>query len=271
MNWLERLKAENSDGFVLGAVLPKLPKAPFGSKDSAPHSAHLEISGDRPAPVWLLYFADREPLEVWTAPPATQAQVRGDYPDAITAELAPEHEGMAATLLHQIHNRLSIKDKTCVDCCHRRQPGLSAGYCATGRADLLPAYGTHHPLRRLPEDGGASCNEFKERVNPKDFIQERDGEVLLSAGAVLLMAGNAAYHSESERTGRRGAALLGALLGAAYRAGFLKCDLLRTLFTKGEVGTDRVHALCKEAMGLIPPADLFAAMRTAGLNPVGMR
>lgn len=98
-------------------------------------------------------------------------------------------------------------------------------------------------------------------MNPKDFIQERDGEVLLSAGAVLQMAGDAAYHGKCERTGRRGAALLDALLGAAYRAGFLKCDLLRTLFAKGEVGTDRVHALCKEAMGLIPPADLFAGVK----------
>jgi hypothetical protein len=45
----------------------------------------------------------------------------------------------------------------CGNCRHFARPGLSSGYCGAGRADLLHAYGDDHPLRQLPEDGGASC------------------------------------------------------------------------------------------------------------------
>ena len=42
MNWLDRLKAENSGTCTPSGALPELPKAPSGSKGSAPHSAHGE-------------------------------------------------------------------------------------------------------------------------------------------------------------------------------------------------------------------------------------
>lgn len=46
-------------------------------------------------------------------------------------------------------------------CCQRlARPGKSDGYCS-GRDDLALAYGANHPLRRLPADGGASCNQWK--------------------------------------------------------------------------------------------------------------
>src|SRR5574337_35575 len=51
----------------------------------------------------------------------------------------------------------------CADCTHLSKPGkVDVGYCA-GRNDLPLAYGTHHPLRKLPADRGASCDRFKER------------------------------------------------------------------------------------------------------------
>ena len=49
---------------------------------------------------------------------------------------------------------------SCVDCKHYARPGKSAGYCS-GRDDLPLAYGANHPLRRLPADRGASCNQRK--------------------------------------------------------------------------------------------------------------
>ena len=49
----------------------------------------------------------------------------------------------------------------CSTCRHRKRPGLSAGYCGGGRDDLPPAYGLHHPLRKLPDDQGASCASYK--------------------------------------------------------------------------------------------------------------
>lgn len=46
----------------------------------------------------------------------------------------------------------------CLTCKHLAKPGLSSGYCGSDRPDLEPAYGINHPLRRLPEDGGANCS-----------------------------------------------------------------------------------------------------------------
>lgn len=48
----------------------------------------------------------------------------------------------------------------CLICANLTKPGLSSGYCKAARADLAPAYGPGHPLRRLPPDGGASCHAW---------------------------------------------------------------------------------------------------------------
>lgn len=49
----------------------------------------------------------------------------------------------------------------CKTCRHCTRPGRAyPGYCGGGRADLLPAYGEHHPLRKLPDDGGATCASY---------------------------------------------------------------------------------------------------------------
>ena len=50
--------------------------------------------------------------------------------------------------------------KACRCCQHFARPGKSEGYCS-GRDDLPLAYGVSHPLRRLPADRGASCNQWK--------------------------------------------------------------------------------------------------------------
>lgn len=48
---------------------------------------------------------------------------------------------------------------SCRTCRHLKRPGLSAGYCG-GRDDLPSAYTAGHPLRRLPDDDGASCTTW---------------------------------------------------------------------------------------------------------------
>ncbi|MFA7606247.1 MAG: hypothetical protein WCY08_06655 [Rhodocyclaceae bacterium] len=51
----------------------------------------------------------------------------------------------------------------CGRCRHRATPGRAdPGYCAV-RTDQPPAYGTNHPLHRLPDDGGTSCPMFEAR------------------------------------------------------------------------------------------------------------
>lgn len=74
-------------------------------------------------------------------------QVLADDPAVFTAE--PLTERTADN---------SITDRSCLRCPYRKRPGMSdPGYCGGGRDDLPGAYGLHHPLRQLPEDGGASC------------------------------------------------------------------------------------------------------------------
>ena len=94
---------------------------------------------------WLIHFTDREPLTVSFSPEATQAEALAGYPDAVAAEpIAPP---------------LPI-ETSCRDCQHFMRPGHSSGYCA-GRDDLPFAYGVNHPLRKLPDDGGASCEQWR--------------------------------------------------------------------------------------------------------------
>lgn len=49
---------------------------------------------------------------------------------------------------------------SCRTCRHLHRPGLSVGHCG-GRDDLPHAYTAGHPLRRLPDDGGASCTTWE--------------------------------------------------------------------------------------------------------------
>lgn len=57
----------------------------------------------------------------------------------------------------------TVQPHACNECKHLARPGRSTGYCG-GRSDLAAAYGETHPLRILPDDGGASCVRFLERV-----------------------------------------------------------------------------------------------------------
>ena len=56
--------------------------------------------------------------------------------------------------------------KACPICRHFARPGGSEGYCS-GRGDLPPAYGVNHPLRRLPADRGASCEQWQATGNER--------------------------------------------------------------------------------------------------------
>lgn len=49
---------------------------------------------------------------------------------------------------------------SCKTCAHLRRPGLSDGLCSA-RDDLPPAFAPGHPLRQLPDDGGASCTAWR--------------------------------------------------------------------------------------------------------------
>lgn len=91
---------------------------------------------------WLVRFADGDPREVWLSPPGTAADAMKGIEGAVTAD--PDRW-------------LTVG---CANCRFLRRPGLADGYCIQ-RADLAPAYGPSHPLRRLPADRGESCGEWE--------------------------------------------------------------------------------------------------------------
>lgn len=104
---------------------------------------------------WLVHYADRESMEVHFAPAADHAEILAAYTDAVAAEPMPE---VRTPVRNEVHTKTAARG--CSTCRHRRRPGLSLGYCG-GRDDLPPAYGDHHPLRKLPDDQGVNCDRYR--------------------------------------------------------------------------------------------------------------
>ena len=126
-------------------------KGEADSSETLPTDAAPLIRATR----WLIHFLDREPLEVWFAPAADHAEALAGYPDAVAAE------PLAGVSVSAVSVSVSTETaaRGCSTCRHRKRPGLSPGYCS-GRDDLPGAYGLHHPLRKLPDDQGASCASY---------------------------------------------------------------------------------------------------------------
>lgn len=86
----------------------------------------------------------------------SQSQRNVDGTSACTSAISAPRSSMKATHI--------VAASDCKTCRHRSEPGRSdPGYCGGGRNDLSPAYGENHPLRRLPDDMGASCAKYINR------------------------------------------------------------------------------------------------------------
>lgn len=117
---------------------------PAGEELPPAGDVHRETPTDTAPPIratcWLIHFTDREPMEVWFAPAVSHDEALAAYRKAVAAEPI----------------RQQVPPRSCRTCQNLKRPGLSDGHCG-GRDDLPAAYGPGHPLRRLPDDGGASC------------------------------------------------------------------------------------------------------------------
>lgn len=163
MSYLDRLKkSTNAGGGTLqnhqnpesrGFVgFEGTPPAPFQKIEGAQaaNDPTPEPHPSRPAdtsPTWQVHFVGRDPVAVHFAPAAAHAEVLAAYPDALAAAPLPE-------------SALKTTAPSCRTCRHLKRPGLSPGCCG-GRDDLPHAYTAGHPLRRLPDDGGASCGTWE--------------------------------------------------------------------------------------------------------------
>lgn len=193
MSYLDRLKkSANAGGGTLqnhqnletgGFVgFEGTPSGPFQKIEGA-RAANDPAPKPRPAPlpnastVWLIQHVDRRPLEVHFWPPATRAEVLTDYPTAINVEpMQAPHSAEAEPDKAQPHQEdkappapdagrwragpAALLARSCRTCQHLLRPGLSDGHCG-GRDDLPPAYTAGHPLRLLPDDGGANCTTWE--------------------------------------------------------------------------------------------------------------
>lgn len=108
----------------------------------------------------------------------THAEILAAYPRAVAAEPLPERTATRAATVIERDELLALVAAQkvagavagcnpkkapvgCSTCRHRKRPGRAdPGYCSA-REDLPGAYGLHHPLRRLPDDQGATCASYK--------------------------------------------------------------------------------------------------------------
>lgn len=131
-----------------------------------------EVAPPPPAPIAATPDTPRnlmgyqpEPLKTGACTPDTPATPKTINVEAVEpCEAFEERAGIIefdAGLPRAEAERLAALDIGCITCASHARPGLSDGYCG-GRDDLPRAYGENHPLRRLPDDRGATCEEWEE-------------------------------------------------------------------------------------------------------------
>lgn len=97
-----------------------------------------DVHHDALSRAWLLHFPDRDPMEVWTAPPATHAEALALNPDAIAAEPIPDHTSTRTASTSERNELLAL---------------LEAIYADDTEADRQEAIG----LALADPDGALTC------------------------------------------------------------------------------------------------------------------
>ena len=154
MSYLDRLKKSASAG---GGTLQnhQNPESRgFVGFEGTPPGPFQKIEGARAAND----SGQKQPL---ARPAATLAEGLAAYPAAVAAEPARQHESGNEDRSTPTPPPRNAPVTSCRTCRHLKRPGLSDGHCS-GRNDLPPAYTARHPLRRLPDDRGASCTTWEE-------------------------------------------------------------------------------------------------------------
>lgn len=135
----------NYRGSLVGklAELAKLATTPEPANDVLPVTT-------TPSTWWRLHYSDREPLEVWTDPPATCAEMLARHPEAIAAEPTsppPAPPPACRTCLFRPPR-------------HRDDAPIPCGDPVAARLSDVPGVILYHP------DGGAGCVAWLARLEP---------------------------------------------------------------------------------------------------------
>lgn len=144
-DYLARLRQENEkqtrpDGTA------QTEKTGLRSLCSSPKAQKNSLFSDDASRLWLLHYPDREPVETWTDPPATHADILERHPEAIAAE--------------PINLATPEPARACSTCAHACRSGCCGEPVAAGLSDVVgvirysPDQGTTCPawLATLPGD-----------------------------------------------------------------------------------------------------------------------
>lgn len=155
----QRAADTRATSFISGEVSVKPSPVRRCTPDTSdtPHSNHGSHSGLKQSSINDAAAPDGVGLTVTHSPEVAADRVWwGDL--GVMVELLPGHgEGTTDIEQGELPEVEFSPAKSCRSCTHAARPGLGNLYCS-GREDLPPAYSSGHPLRRLPEDGGVSCD-----------------------------------------------------------------------------------------------------------------
>lgn len=98
--------------------------------------------------VWLLHFADREPMEVYCNPDATHAEILERYPEALAAEPIPERIAPAYEVVWpdvEAFSGFNDDRRTCGQCVN-----LAGRRCLAAWRGEIAANRDYAPVRDIP-------------------------------------------------------------------------------------------------------------------------
>lgn len=124
----------------------------------SPDTGEIPPQETKPATVsrwWLIHYPDREPVEVWTSPPATHVDVLADRPEAIAAEPIHEPQGIEWEAIPRPEAQTSPPPApACRTCAHVTGRGGCGEPVAAGLSNLEGVI-RYHP------QGGKGCPAFR--------------------------------------------------------------------------------------------------------------
>jgi len=142
-----------------GLQAPPAPPAPARASEAAEAEADTTTSA-----WWLLHYADRDPVQMVSCPPATLAQVLKHRPDVLAAEpISEPHPEPALAAVPVGPKPVQPARQDCRTCLHKLPYGTCAKPVAAG---LMVGGPDRFGIRWPPKGHGAACPAFQPKPTP---------------------------------------------------------------------------------------------------------